>query len=494
MILDNRLSWNQHIKYIRDKCQSALNLMRCISGQNWGADKTSLLRIYRAFIRSKLDYGSMAYQSASESTKKQLDTIQAAALKICCGATKGTPIAALQVECGEMPLDIRRVEQSLKYSAKLETFNEHQTKCILQPAWKSRRVKRNRTTFLETIEPHMDGEQVQKIDFPHTPPWQQIRPVVNTTLHNQIDKKNTDLTIMRQLTLTHIHEHQGDKIAIFTDGSRNENGRVGGAIYSKQLQTTQQFRITDHNSILTAELVAIHRAITIIKASKDINHFIIFTDSLAAAQTIETGSSNSKPHLIEEISSNITELAKLGRTGEIHWLPSHIEIEGNEEADKAAKASLNHPTIDVEIKPELHDIYPNIERKTLGLWQVRWDNDTKGRHYHQIQPEATRQIKFIDRKNRARETLLTRLQLGRCGLKHYLHQMKKDEDGNCIRCKVEETVQHWLIECPGNVHLQQQLKHICRRKSTDYNIRTVLNDAHCLEEIYNYAKEHNTNI
>ena len=125
MILDNHLTWNAHIKHVRDRCQSALNLMRCISGQNWGADKTSLLRIYRAFIRSKLDYGSMAYNSASESAKKQLDTIQASALKICCGAIRGTPVAALQVVCGEMPLDIRRVEQSLKYSIKLDTFSEH---------------------------------------------------------------------------------------------------------------------------------------------------------------------------------------------------------------------------------------------------------------------------------------------------------------------------------------------------------------------------------
>ncbi len=62
--------------------------------------------IYIALIRSVLDYGSIVYDSAAKTLLK-LDVIQAQALRLCCGAFKTTPVSALQVEVGEMPLQIR---------------------------------------------------------------------------------------------------------------------------------------------------------------------------------------------------------------------------------------------------------------------------------------------------------------------------------------------------------------------------------------------------
>ena len=262
---------------------------------------------------------------------------------------------------------------------------------------------------------------------------------------------------MKQMALAHINDHASNKVAIYTDGSRNEDGRIGGAFYSKQLMIHQKFRLPNHNSILTAELVAISRAIAAMKNRHDVKEFVIFTNSIAAAQVIEAGASNSQPHLVGEVLDDVMELASNGRKCEVHWLPSHIDIEGNDEADRLATASLHHLTIDVDIKPEIRDSYHTIEQKTLELWQTRWNSATVGRHLYNIQPETNRRIKFVDRTNRAKETLLTRLRLGRCGLKHYLHQMRIGDDGKCTRCQVDETVQHWLMECPGNVHLQQQL-------------------------------------
>ncbi|GFY60084.1 uncharacterized protein TNIN_356071 [Trichonephila inaurata madagascariensis] len=51
-----------------------------------GADRTSLLRLYRALIRSKLDYGSVVYSSACKSLLKILDPVHHQALRLCLGA------------------------------------------------------------------------------------------------------------------------------------------------------------------------------------------------------------------------------------------------------------------------------------------------------------------------------------------------------------------------------------------------------------------------
>ena len=151
MILDNRMNWRRHVQHVVEKCKRTLNLMRCVSGQHWGADKTSLMLIYRALIRSRIDYGSIAYNTASDGVKAELDRIQSAALKICCGSMKGTAIAALQVECGEMPLKLRRENQSIKYALKIQSIKDHPANEILRENFL--RIKEHQKSFIKSIQP-----------------------------------------------------------------------------------------------------------------------------------------------------------------------------------------------------------------------------------------------------------------------------------------------------------------------------------------------------
>ena len=62
LIFDARLTWNEHVNYIVDKCKTRLNLMRAIAGNRWGASIKSLtgglqefntlhLRIWRCCAR-----------------------------------------------------------------------------------------------------------------------------------------------------------------------------------------------------------------------------------------------------------------------------------------------------------------------------------------------------------------------------------------------------------------------------------------------------------
>ena len=198
MVMDNRLTWRRHIEHVEKKCKQVLNLLRCISGQTWGADKTTMLMIYRAFIRPRLDYGSIAYNSATDGLKKRLEAIQMSALRISCGAMKGTSNAAIQVECGEMPLDLRRLNQSLKYASKISANGDHPTNEILRHTIRSRKVRATRTTFLATIDPHNDQLiKVGSMDPSITPPWHRVKLQTNTDLHQQISKRTTSADEMK---------------------------------------------------------------------------------------------------------------------------------------------------------------------------------------------------------------------------------------------------------------------------------------------------------
>ena len=61
-----RLTWKHHIEYLKQNCTKRLDMMKRIAGKNWGANSDSLTAFYKAYIRSKLDYGSILYSSASK--------------------------------------------------------------------------------------------------------------------------------------------------------------------------------------------------------------------------------------------------------------------------------------------------------------------------------------------------------------------------------------------------------------------------------------------
>lgn len=87
-------------------------------------------------MRATLDYGSIAYMSAAESHLEKLDVEQAQGLRICSGAFKTSPVAAIQLEMGEELLWIRRVKLMLAYWCNLQGHSSsHQTKEALQECW-----------------------------------------------------------------------------------------------------------------------------------------------------------------------------------------------------------------------------------------------------------------------------------------------------------------------------------------------------------------------
>lgn len=94
LLFDNKMTWNNHINKLADECKNRLNILKCLSHNNWGADRNLLLLTYKAIIRSKIDYGAIIYNSAKSCIKK-LDIIHNQALRICTGCFRTTPIGSI---------------------------------------------------------------------------------------------------------------------------------------------------------------------------------------------------------------------------------------------------------------------------------------------------------------------------------------------------------------------------------------------------------------
>ena len=66
IVFDRNLSMSGHIKHIKAKCSSRLNLFRCLSGSACGSDRTTLLRLYKAIVLPVNEYGAPMYAGGKE--------------------------------------------------------------------------------------------------------------------------------------------------------------------------------------------------------------------------------------------------------------------------------------------------------------------------------------------------------------------------------------------------------------------------------------------
>ena len=61
VIFDTKLTFKNHIQYLKTSCQKALDILRVVGRTDWGADRIVLLRLYRSLVRSKLDFRCIVY-------------------------------------------------------------------------------------------------------------------------------------------------------------------------------------------------------------------------------------------------------------------------------------------------------------------------------------------------------------------------------------------------------------------------------------------------
>ena len=89
---DSKLTFEPHIKYLKAWYQKSLNIPKVLSRTEWGADRTTLLKLYRSLVRSKLDYSCIVYGSASKTALAKLDPVHSQGLHLSLGAFRSSPV------------------------------------------------------------------------------------------------------------------------------------------------------------------------------------------------------------------------------------------------------------------------------------------------------------------------------------------------------------------------------------------------------------------
>ena len=120
MIFDSpNLTWRSHIEYLRMDFMQRMKIMKVMASTKWGASTKIMRLFYIAYIRAKLDYGSILYSSAASTHLKKSEVLQNSCIRMILGARMSTPLLSLQAESHIQPLTLRRDYLTVKEYARL---------------------------------------------------------------------------------------------------------------------------------------------------------------------------------------------------------------------------------------------------------------------------------------------------------------------------------------------------------------------------------------
>ena len=390
-----------------------------------------------------------------------------------------TSLVALQVESGETPLQLRRLELQIKYGVMVNTVKDHPATKVMNTDWK---VDRGR--FKPGTKPLVD--KVEEFCTNHTqhyeaprlhshPPWMLQQPKVDIKLADVIKKSDAEY-IIKSATLEKIEQYKG-RLHIYTDGSKTDSGFVAAAFCIPSVEVTRAARLNNDLSIYAAEIMAINMALQWLLTLTRIPSTVIFSDSLSSLKSLKHLDANSRSNLVHD---SIQLLHTVGDCVTLVWTPGHSQIHGNEMADQIAKAATQRQSVDIYVGIDLNDSHTVIEKYVDNKWQEQWNTSAKGRHLYRIQPSVSRRISYHD-KSRRQQTTRARLRLGKCQLNAYLHVIGKHSTGLCTLCNVPETIEHHLIECCNAT--KDKIQQICKESNQSFTLDTILSTSSLLDAV-----------
>ncbi|XP_023238512.1 uncharacterized protein LOC111637275 [Centruroides sculpturatus] len=223
----------------------------------------------------------------------------------------------------------------------------------------------------------------------------------------------------------------------------------------------------------SAELQAIYLALKYINR-KGHRCCAIYTDSVSALQALIWCECRSHSIVIK-IQKLICHLTMCNFSIKFCWVPGHVGIRGNEEADTAAKsASPSQITMHIEGG----DLKLVVKNRLAERWQIMWNAQIHNK-LHEIKPlvENWTRNKQYDRRS---EVVLSHLRIGHTRLTHQ-YLLKGDDQPVCQYCNCTVSVKHILCNCAA---LDQ-----CRRPHFgNASLREILGQRPNLDKILNFLK------
>jgi ribonuclease HI len=252
---------------------------------------------------------------------------------------------------------------------------------------------------------------------------------------------------------------------VYTDGSEIQ-GHIGTAAWCPGVGRAKSRYLGNNtqSTVYSAELAGIELALQIALELEGCTWFTIFTHNQAVIQAITNPRFTSGQYITSRAINEIDRVKRKGITPTLHWIPSHVGLQENEEVDVMAKEAAGWSQETKEIHQGLSAMeYPTftlraakkraIKQRIAEEWEERWEKGLHGREYFQYAPKPhKRYLGAHGSLVKALSSVIIQMRTGDIGLKSYLHgRGAMDAPSAPVRGCMEEmeTLYHVLLYCPA---------------------------------------------
>ncbi|XP_064479222.1 uncharacterized protein LOC135392442 [Ornithodoros turicata] len=427
---DSRLLWNHQVNHLVSTCRPLLNILKRMGGRSWGNHPRSLLLLYKALIQSRLAY-ALPYIDPSPTGWRQLNRLHRSGLRVALGLPSFSNVNDTLIEASALTLEHQAGVCALRTLIRLHQAGTASS--ILTS------LKKCPDTAPDTLALKLPSQLPNKTHYlpQHFPSWREFFPHVRLDIPGLRSKKAYSTDVMKAKALDHIHTVYQHALHVYTDGSICHQTNTASSAYvirSHHHRWAVKLRGPCPSST-TAELCAIlHASIAIAPFQAD--RVVILTDSATSLRRLVNIDDTSV--LVRSIRRTISSAAGQGTNITLQWIPSHVGIPGNEEADALANFAHTSRVATFPLPPQIqpHRIVASLLPSPSLVSRLR--------PTHQREPLPTRHY------NRAITTALHRLRSGSSLTASSLFKYNLSTSPYCPHCpNQEETVHHIFVNCPA---------------------------------------------
>ena len=540
---DPKLNFKKHIARKVKSGEKIVSLMKMVAGKlshNPPLRSKTLLAITKQKLTPTLHFGSEVWDMCPQTYKKTLNGIHRNALALCRGVTSvGLNYLAICIHTGTKPLHIERdintmrtyvrLQQTMKQSD-LRAIHERPIRRAMNKPdrWApysktsstgkghvyptrrpgARGVKVGFTqrakVLLQSYKVDLNPSHMQKIDLKtrhqkviqyQIPCAKKGMPVTskygNSSTRVDGDEKSVEALNDFLEVYNKIPEQE---LKIFTDGSYfKKNGDTGASSVWYQNNTIERhgWPVSANGSNILGEMCAfrnsLYRLVTQNYRDQQVHFFI------DCANVVSMFTTWSKPKdnidIVDTTRMYIKVLQERGVELVLHWIPSHVKITGNDEADTKAKLAANEAGLLARSFPNFgksngisYTVAKTKIKRAANLATLeRWNaTNTVYKHYNNTISPALYQDLGTPAQVRFRNAMMLGVDYLNCTKFKYGRGVL---DPYCPCCpKKEETVSHFLCFCPRYSGPRQKLY--------DEFEATYLNDR--IFNTYNLMHEHSS--
>jgi ribonuclease HI len=378
------------------------------------------------------------YGDGSKVGFDKLMKVENACARVVLGAINSTPIHTLWSEMGDSPLNVKSEFITVRETVRMITKNN----CLVNEIITAVRggTNHSNTNRSKLVEENINIFSKIRSVSAKVPP---NNLVVCLQFGGTTKAMMNELSVEREFCKMRLNYFA--HVEVYTDASVNDD-RVGVGINIPTWKIERVMRLNDSICIMNAELIGILEGIKL-AMNEGRRRVVLFSDSLSGLKLIKQGGGPQGNVYVELLYEY---LQSCGTEVILQWIPSHLQIKGNERADMLAKRGCLLEEIN---EYEFMDARDVLRMFQVNLWR-KWESEfirksqVKGKKYFELCSTPLKKPFFKEIKGSTTMIrTMERVRLNHGNWKECLKKRRLIEDDLCERCLVVEDIEHLLINC-----------------------------------------------